>query len=244
MILAAGEGRRLRPLTETLPKALVEVGGRTHIEYALDTVVRSGIDDVIVNLHHHGQQIRSHLGDGSRFGVRIRYSDERTLLGSGGGIVHARELLGEETFVTLNADTIVDVDLRAVIRFHESKRAIATLVLRKDPRMAEYGIIRTLADGLVVRILMHERPNATGPMDDYMYTGVQVLDPGVFRYMPAEGAFSITEVTYPRMLGAREPVFGYPFEGTFITVGTPTELENARRALRARLDSRKGPGLS
>jgi NDP-sugar pyrophosphorylase family protein len=244
MILAAGEGRRLRPLTETLPKALVEVGGRPLIEYALDAVTRSGIDDVIVNLHHHGEQIRRHLGDGARFGARIRYSEETTLLGSGGGIVHARALLGDEPFVTLNADTIVDVDLRAVVRFHESKRAIATLVLRKDPRMSEYGIIQTLPGGLIGRFLKHARPNAAGAMEAFMYTGVQVLDPAIFRYMPGEGAFSITEATYPRMLAADEPVFGYPFEGTFITVGTPDELENARRALPARLDSRKPPGLS
>ena len=244
MILAAGEGRRLRPLTATLPKALVEVGGRTLVEYALETVTRSGIDDVIVNLHHHGEQIRTHLGDGRRFGARIRYSEETTLLGSGGGIVHARGLLGDGPFVTLNADTIVDVDLRAVVAFHEGKRAVATLVLRKDPRMAEYGVIQTLAGGLVGRFLEHTRPNAVGPMEAFMYTGVQVLDPSIFRYMPAQGAFSITEVTYPRMLAADEPVFGYPFEGTWVTVGTPAELENARRVLPARLDSRKLPGLS
>jgi NDP-sugar pyrophosphorylase family protein len=244
MILAAGEGRRLRPITETLPKALVEVGGRPLIDYALETVVRSGITDVILNLHHHGDQIRTHVGDGKRFGVRVQYSHERTLLGSGGGIVHARPLLGEQRFVTLNADTIVEVDLRAVARFHESNRAAATLVLRKDPRMAEYGIIQIAPGGRVCRFLQHEGPGSDGVLEQFMYTGVQILEPAVFRYMPASGAFSITEVTYPQMLRAGEPVYGYPFEGSWVTVGTHEELANARRMLPARLDSRKGSGLS
>jgi NDP-sugar pyrophosphorylase family protein len=244
MILAAGEGRRLRPITETLPKALVEVGGRPLIDYALATVARSGVTDVIINLHHHGDQIRAHVGNGTRFGVRVQYSDERTLLGSGGGIVHARSLLGDERFVTLNADTIVDVDLRTVARFHADKGATATLVLRKDPRMAEYGIIQTDAESRVCRFLRHERPAAAGPLEPYMYTGVQVLEPAVFEYMPDTGAFSITEVTYPRMLGADEPIFGYPFAGSWITVGTHEELESARGALPSQLDSRKGSGVS
>jgi len=111
MILAAGEGLRLRPLTETVPKALVEVGGRPLIDYALNAVRHSGVEDVVINLHHLGDRIRDHVGDGRRFGLRIAYSEERTLLGSGGGIRHARHLLGTGTFVTLNADTIIDIDL-------------------------------------------------------------------------------------------------------------------------------------
>jgi len=244
MILAAGRGERMGALTATQPKPLLAIGDRSLIEHHVVRLAASGVEEIVINLSYRGSEIRKRLGDGNRFGVRIRYSEEHALLGSGGGIVHARELLGDETFVTLNADTIVDVDLRAVVAFHESKRALATLVLRKDPRMDEYGVIQTLADGSIGRFLRHERPNSVGPMERFMYTGVQVLDPQVFRYMPGEGAFSITEVTYPRMLAADEPLFGYPFEGAWITVGTPDELAQAERLLPARLDSRKRPGLS
>lgn len=231
MILAAGEGLRLRPLTETVPKALVEVGGRPLIDYALNAVRHSGVEDVVINLHHLGDRIRDHVGDGRRFGLRIAYSEERTLLGSGGGIRHARHLLGTGTFVTLNADTIIDIDLAPVLRFHRAKRAAATMVLRKDPRMEDYGLIHLEPTSRVGRFLAHRRPGAAEPLEPYMFTGVQVLEPVVFDHMPSEGAFSITEVTYPSMLGSGEPIFGYPFEGSWLTVGTPDELAQARRIL-------------
>ena len=246
MILAAGEGTRLRPITETVPKALIEVGGRPLIDYALDTVRRAGLSEVVINLHYLGDMIRAHVGDGSAHGLRALYSSEEPLLGSGGDIVHARGLLGDSSFVTLNADTIVDVDLEAIAAYHRNKGAIATMVLRKDPRMAEFGLIRTDADGRIRRFLAHTGPGGPGDdaLDAFMYSGVQVLEPQVFRYMPAEGPFSITAVTYPDMLAADQPLYGYPFEGRWITVGTPAELETANRTLSGSLDSREGRGLS
>jgi len=245
MILAAGEGRRLRPLTERVPKALVEVGGRPLVDYAIETVARSGIDDVIVNLHHLGDRIRDHLGDGSRFGVRVRYSEELRLLGSGGGIVHARAFLGDEAFVTLNADTIIEIDLRQLVAAHRANGAAATLVLRKDPRMQEYGVIALEPSGRVGAFLDHRRPGASADLEPYMYTGVQVLEPSVFDFMPAEGAFSITSVTYPAMLDAGAAVFGYPFDGRWLTVGTPEELARATDELiRRPLDSPEPRRLS
>jgi NDP-sugar pyrophosphorylase family protein len=244
MILAAGEGRRLRPLTETLPKALVEVGGKPLIDYAVETAARSGIQEVVVNLHHLGGLIRSHLGDGSRYGVKIFYSEEAALLGSGGGIAHARRLIGSERFVTLNADTIVDIDLAAAVKFHTDCDATATLVLRKDPRMREYGLIQVDRDKRVCRFLQYARPDCGADLDPHMFTGVQVLEPSVFDYMPQHAAFSITEVTYPAMLAADERIFGYPFEGGWWTVGTPEELAHVRGVWAGRLDSRKRSGLS
>lgn len=246
MILAAGEGTRLRPITESTPKAMVEVGGRPLIDYALDTVGRAGLTEVVINLHHLGDMIREHVGDGSDRGMRVLYSEEDPLLGSGGGIVHARALLGDSTFVTLNADTIVDADLRAIAEFHRQRGAVATMVLRKDPNMAKFGLIRTDENRRIRRFLDHAGPGAPPPasLDAFMYTGVQVLEPSVFRYMPPDGAFSITAVTYPDMLAAGEPLYGYPFEDRWITVGTPAELDAADRALGAKLDSRERAGLS
>jgi NDP-sugar pyrophosphorylase family protein len=230
MILAAGEGQRLRPITETLPKALVKVGGRPLIEYAVETLVRSGITDIVVNLHHLGDLVRAHLDDGTRFGARIRYSTENSLQGTGGGIRQARSLLGDETFVTVNSDTIIDVDLGEVAAFHREHEATATLVVRKDPRMERFGLIR-LADGGRVGAFLDTRRESADELEPFMYTGVQILAPRVFDYMPAEGAFSITEVTYPRMLRAGEPLYGYRFDGTWLTVGTPDELAEATARL-------------
>jgi NDP-sugar pyrophosphorylase family protein len=231
MILAAGEGLRLRPLTETVPKALVAVAGRPLIEYAIETLARSGIEDIVVNLYHLGDRIREHLGDGRRFGVRLSYSVETTLLGSGGGIRHARRLFGDGTFITLNADTIIEIEIEPLLRFHRENRAAATMVLRKDPHMAQYGLIHLDGGSRVARFLKHDRPDAPDRLEPYMFTGVQVLEPVVFDYMPWKGAFSITEVTYPSMLKAGEPIFGYPFEGRWLTVGTPEELARAEQML-------------
>ncbi len=232
MILAAGVGSRLRPITEKLPKALIEVGGRRLIDFSVDTMAASGITDIVINLHHHGAMIRDYLGDGRSRGVNFAFSTETELLGSGGGIVAARGLIAEDDFVTLNADTLIDIDLRKVMRFHQQQKAVATMVLRKDPAMESYGIIRTDVDGRVVQFLeTPARDRGEGPSEAYMYTGAQVLSPRVFDYMPRSGGFSITQVTYPRMLEAGETVVGYRFEGRWITVGTHQELAEAERLL-------------
>ncbi|HYC56729.1 MAG TPA: sugar phosphate nucleotidyltransferase, partial [Candidatus Binatia bacterium] len=207
------------------------VGGRALIDYAIECVVRAGIRRVVVNLHHLGGQIREHLGDGSRFGVSIDFSPEDPLQDTGGGIRDARRFLGDATFVTLNSDTIVDVDLAAVIAFHRARRAAATLVLQKHERMEHFGLIRTENDGRIGAFLDHERTDARHPLEPFMYTGVQVLDPAVFTYMPPADPFSITRVTYPQMLRAGEPLYGYVFDGSWITVGTPQELSEAESLL-------------
>lgn len=241
MILAAGLGTRLRPLTERRPKALLEVGGRALIDYSVELLVGSGITEIVVNLHYLGHMIREHLGDGSRYGARIYYSDEEPLLGSGGGIAHARGILGDGTFVTVNADTIVDIDLREVIALHHQRAATATLVLRKDPRMEHFGLIYVDSQQRVRRFLDWGEPADRPGLEPFMYAGVQVLEPRVFRYMPCGKAFSMTSDTYPAMLLAGEPLFGHPFEGFWLTVGTPSELAEAERVL-ARRPRRKRLG--
>lgn len=234
MILAAGRGERLRPLTDTVPKPLVVVGGRPLIEYALDCVARAGIRRVVVNLHHLGSQIRDHVGDGSRFGLAVDYSEEAILQDTGGGIRDARRFLDGSTFVTMNSDTIVDVDLGQLVQAHRDSGAFATMLLRKDPRQDAFGLIETEPDGRVGRFLGKARPGCGSILEPYMYTGVQVLEPGVFRYLTTEGPFSITRVSYPAMLDAGEKVMGRPFDGAWITVGTPAEMAEAEERLRPR----------
>jgi NDP-sugar pyrophosphorylase family protein len=184
MILAAGRGERLRPLTDDKPKPLVRVAGRCLIDYAIDTCCEAGITDIIVNLHHFGDQIRDHVGDGSDRGVHIFYSEEPTLQGSGGGIREARDLLGSSTFVTLNSDTIIDIDLGVVLSAHRRSAAAATLVLRKDRQMEKFGLIQLEADNRIGAFLSTQREGFAAPLEPYMYTGVQILEPEIFAYMP------------------------------------------------------------
>lgn len=235
MVLAAGLGTRLRPLTDDRPKALVEVGGRPLIAYALALLRRFDVTEVVVNLHWHGDVLRRALGDGAAFGVRIRYSPEDPLLDTGGGIKHAEALLADDDFLVLNSDTIVDVALDRLIAHHRATRAAATLLLRRDPDQARYGEIEV--DGAErIRRFLGRPAQALAALTPYMFGGVHVMSPEVFRHMPPGGAFSITRDTYPAMLAAGAHLQGHPFDGFWRVIDTPSDRARAAADLpRARL---------
>src|SRR5918996_5519933 len=149
MILAAGFGTRLRPLTNTVPKALVPVAGRPLIEYSLLFLRSQGITEVVINLHHLGEKIRAALGDGSLYGIRIFYSPEDPILETGGGIKNAQSFLDGDTFVVMNCDTILDLNLQEALAFHRHKQAVATLVLRSDPDVDHYGVLQINDQGRI-----------------------------------------------------------------------------------------------
>ena len=134
MVLAAGQGTRLRPMTDRMPKALVPVAGRPMIEYALLLLRHYGIRDIVINLHHFGEQIENRLGDGQALGLSIRYSKEPELLDTGGGLLKAKAFLQDGSFIVINTDALIDLNLAALIDFHAQTGAVATLVLRADPR--------------------------------------------------------------------------------------------------------------
>jgi NDP-sugar pyrophosphorylase family protein len=236
MVLAAGLGTRLRPLTNDRPKALIEVGGRPLITYNLGLLRRFGITDVVVNLHYHGEAVRAALGDGSAFGLSISYSPEDPLLDTGGGIKHAERFLAGDDFVVLNSDTIVDLPLDRVIASHRAHRAAATLVLRRDPDQARYGEIAIDRDGRIRRFLGKPEGESEA-LTAYMFAGVHVMSPEVFRFMPASGAFSMTHDTYPAMLAADAALYGFPFVGFWRVIDTSADRERASHELAAaRLD--------
>jgi len=233
MILAAGFGTRLRPLTNTVPKALIPVCGRPLIEYGLLFLRSYGVEEVVINLHHLGGQIRAALGDGSAYGLRITYSPEDPILESGGGIKKAQPLLDKETFVVLNCDTIIDLDLDALVAAHRRTGATATLVLRSDPQAARYGILETDASGRICRFL-GQPSTVSEPLSPYMFTGLQVLEPRVFDFMPEERPFSTTRETYPSMLQAGEPLYGFIHSGSWMVVDDAEGIAHATQAIVSR----------
>lgn len=237
MVLAAGRGTRLRPLTDRMPKALVPVAGRPMIEYALLLLRRYGIHDIIINLHHFGKEIESRLGDGKTIGLSIRYSQEPELLDTGGGLLKAREFLCDGRFIVINTDALIDLDLAALIEFHASRSAVATLVLRADPRADEFGSMDIDGDGRIIRFLQSRAPIApSAGLRKLMFTGVQILEPRVFDHMEEHaprGKFSTTRDTYPRMLAGGERLFGFSFEGFWQDLGTPERIREAERKLRS-----------
>ncbi len=243
MILAAGLGTRLRPLTDRIPKPLVEVAGHPMVAYPLAIVREAGIRDVIINLHHLGDKIREELGDGSEYGVSITYSEEHPILDTGGAIKKAERFLSGDTFVVLNGDMVIDLDLRTVIDWHRERNATATMVLRPESTDTAYGQIETDREGRIWRFL--GQPSVVDKdLESMMFTGVHVFEPSVFRYM-SEGRFGINAETYPAMLAAGERLFGYRFDGYWSVLDTHELLEAGRREISGGtvLDPSRRPGL-
>ncbi len=231
MILAAGFGSRLRPLTDRIPKPLLQEGGKPRIAYSLALLRAAGIREVIINLHHRGDEIRAALGDGSAYRVSITYSQEDPILDTGGAIKRAQAFLEPGPFVVLNSDIICDLDLRAVIAWHGARGAVATMVLRPDREAARYGLIEIDAAARIRRFL--GTPAVVGaPLTALMFAGVHVFEPAVFAHMDS-GRFGINRTTYPRLLAAGCPLFGYSFSGYWRVLDTHAALAEGRWELLA-----------
>jgi len=210
MLLAAGRGERMGTLTATQPKPLLTIGDRALIEHHIMRLAASGIDELVINLSYRGSEIRKRLGDGSRFGVSIAYSEEgEPPLETGGGIVHALPLLGREPFLLVNSDIYTDFDFRVLI---EGPR-VPTLVLVPNPPhhlRGDFG----LDDGLVT---------AAPPLSTY--AGIAVFDPQWFAVL-APGRRPLKPVLDAAI--ARRELQGIKFSGLWLDVGTPERLEEAR----------------
>ncbi|MBM4123903.1 MAG: NDP-sugar synthase [Nitrospira sp.] len=227
MILAAGLGTRLRPLTNHRPKPLLPIAGRPLIVWNLLLLRRHGITEVIVNLHHLGPLIEEALGDGAALGLRLTYSYEPVILGTGGGIKQAEPFFCGEPFLVLNSDTLLEIDLGAVMQFHHRQGGLATMVLRDDPEAARWGAVEVDADQRVLRI--NGRGVAdVGPSATRMFAGVHVMHPKLLRDVPAGRESSIIDA-YIREIERGEAVFGFRMTGYWSDVGTPQRYEEAQR---------------
>ncbi len=238
MVFAAGQGERLRPLTGKIPKALVPVAGRPMIEYPLLLLRHYGIREIIINLYHLGEQIEVYLNDGAKLGLKITYSREQELLDTGGGLLKAKPFLQDGTFIVINTDVLIDLPLADLIDFHRAKKAAATLALRPDPLADQYGSMDIDSEGRICRFLLAKRPAApAGPYTKLMFTGVQILEPKIFEYMPSNGSsvkFGTTKDTYPKMLLAGEALCGFRFDGFWQDTGTAERIKQVEDQLAKR----------
>src|SRR5262245_14845367 len=184
MILAAGLGSRLRPLTTYLPKPLVPILNRPLLWHLITRVRDAGIHEIAVNLHYRGEQIRNWLGNGHHLNVEVSYSEEPELLGSAGGVRRLRRFFGNEPALIVHGDILFDVDLTAVIQYHLVRAAQATLVLHPAHHRYNYGKIRVNAQGQIGQFVDQQAPGISGPLSDTVFTGVQILDPAVLDAIP------------------------------------------------------------
>lgn len=232
MILAAGFGTRMRPLTDTIPKALAPVAGRPIIEYALLFLKSRGIEEVVINIHHLGNKLRETLGDGSSYGLQILYSPEDPILDTGGGIKKAQAFFKGEPFLVLNSDTILDFDLAAFLAAHRQANAIGTLLLRPNSDPEQYGLIQTDAKGVIRRIRGEPKEIAVNePLSTFMFTGCQILEPRIFDYMPEKRAFSTTHELYPQLIRKGELLHSFLHRGAWMVVDDTVWIARATRAI-------------
>jgi len=228
MVLAAGLGTRLRPLTETLPKPLLPVAGRPILEWNLLLLKRHGITEVIINLHHLGDQIVRALGDGARFGLRLAYSHEPTLQGTSGGIKQAAPFLKDGPFLVINGDTLSECDLTALIAAHRASAALATLAVRDDLEASTWGPVTLDAHGRILQINGNPplaEPRAALPA--CMFAGIHVMEQAVLNAIPS-GPGSIIDV-YGSLLRQGRPLHGYRMSGYWSDIGSPERYAQAQR---------------
>lgn len=230
MILAAGLGTRLRPYTNELPKPLLPVGDRPLIHYNLLLLEKYGITDVVINLHHHGEKLRKALGQEFKTGLRIVFSEEPQILGTGGGVKKVSPFFDSRTFILVNGDILVDLNLDKVVEQHFRKRAVATMVLREDPEAERWGVIGVDAQGRVRRVL--DQGDWEGEkLQKYMFTGVHVLEPRVLDYIPPARCYSITDA-YMEMVKKGEKIFGYVMKGFWMDLGTPERYQKTHQRMK------------
>ena len=218
MILAAGFGTRLRPLTNVMPKPLLPVAGTPLIVWNLLLLKRYRFHDVMINLHYLGPMIQQALGDGSRFGLRLEYSYEPVILGTGGGIKQAEPFFNGQPFLVLNGDTLLELDLDALTTFHRQREAAVTMVLRQDPEAARWGLVEVGPHDQVVRITGRGLP-LLEPTEPRMFAGVHILHPRLLQAVPHGKESSIIDA-YVRGLEDGERILGYDLEGYWSDVGT------------------------
>jgi len=219
MILAAGYGERLWPLTRDRTKPALPVLGKPLVGYVAEYLAKYGIEDVIVNLHHQPESVRRALGDGNQFGVRLQYVHEPVILGTSGALDNARQLLDGDTFVVVNGKLITDLDLKAALETHRQRKALATLVLLSNPTHERFSIVET-RNGLVSNfggMPARSAPDAEPPL---MFTGIHILDPRIFKYIP-RGVFSdsVTDVYRPAIANG-ERIAAHVAEGMWYELST------------------------
>lgn len=249
MILAAGLGTRLRPITERTPKPLVEVAGHPLIAYGIGLLRSNGIEDVVVNLHHLGDQVARALGDGSRLGVRLHYSREEILLDTGGGIRHAApifERIGRERgdpggpIVIANSDVISEIPVAEVVRRHRERGALVTMVVRADPRAAGYGLFGVDGAGRIRRFLGEGDPDPS--LREYMFGSLHVIDPRVIERMPEGRPFGTMRDLYPAIFREGGHFESFVYDGPWWTADTAADLAATSEALGRRLPPYMRPG--
>jgi mannose-1-phosphate guanylyltransferase/phosphomannomutase len=234
VILAGGQGTRLLPLTETLPKPMVSVLDRPIMEHIVRHLRSFGITDMVATLHYRPRIIRDHFADGSDFGVSMRYTVETEPLGTAGSVKLGERYL-DETFLVVGGDAMVDFDMQAFHRFHQERKAKVSLCLTRVRDPGEFGIVITDEVGRVQRFL--EKPGPSEVFSDTVNTGIYLIEPEVLEAIPTGRPYDFSGNLFPMLLDRGVPIYGYVATGYWSDIGT---LEQLRQAHWDLLDGKVG----
>lgn len=230
MILAAGVGSRLQPLTKILPKPLIPLLNIPLLDYTLQWLQEHGVQDVMINLHHLPTLIPGRYGNGATRNMHIHYSYESELLGSAGAVRKVEEFWEKEPLLVIHGDVLLEIDLNEYIHFHQEEGAIATLALVPFHRKHGYGIIRTDEEGRIQQFL-----EATGDLKGTLrwgtFSGMQILEPEIRSFIPPHRFWVLTESVYPELVHRALPFFGYYTCGDWADLGTPERYLETHFAL-------------
>jgi mannose-1-phosphate guanylyltransferase / phosphomannomutase len=217
VIMAGGEGTRLRPLTSNAPKPMLPIANAPMMEHIVTLLRHHGYDDIVVTVAFMANHIRNYFGDGSEMGVRMVYATEETPLGTAGSVLNARDEL-HERFLVISGDVLTDIDLGAIARFHDERGALATIGLTPVENPLEFGIVITRDDGSIERFL--EKPTWGQVFSDTINTGIFVLEPEIFDHIEPGRPVDFSSEVFPRLLEDERPLYGAVVEGYWEDVGT------------------------
>ena len=225
VVMAGGEGSRLRPLTSRLPKPLAPIANRPVMHHIVDLLRRHGITEIVATLHYLADEIESYFGDGTRMGVHMSYVVEDTPLGTAGAVKMAEDRLRDDSFLIISGDAMTDLDIGAMIAAHRSQMNAATIALQSVANPLEFGVVIADEDGRITRFL--EKPSWGEVFSDTINTGIYVLRPEIFDYMEAGGIYDFSKDIFPRLLHEGKRIGGYVTSDYWTDVGNLQQYQQA-----------------
>lgn len=233
VILASGEGTKMRPFTYEIPKPLIPVSGRPLLEYTIDSLRQHGITSIIITVSHLGEKIRAHFGNGEKFGVHITYVQEPKPSGTAGALLAARHALHNAPFLMLYGDVLLDLDLAEFLHDHQQKKAaLATLALTSVADPSTFGAVKMRGQRVVE---FSEKPAVNSQVSRLVFAGAAVFNHAVFEFFPKlkrGRALSLEKDIFPRLISEGR-LYGYPFAGQWFDVSTPETYELVLKEWRA-----------
>ncbi len=224
-IMAAGVGTRLRPLTYNIPKPMIPIVNKPPLEHTLELLANQGIREVVINLHHQGKMIKRYFGKGSKWGIKITYSEEEELMGTAGGVKKAESFF-DDTFLVMSGDGLTDINLKKAIDFHYKKKALATMVLKQIDVRFEYGVVMVDKTGKIKKFL--EKPSWSSVSANAVNTGIYIFEPMIFKYIPKNRFYDFGHDLWPLLLKKKERIYAYETKEYWCDIGNLSEYRKAQ----------------